>query len=221
MCTENGLWGDNWNQYLELIAEADKHPKISIADFRNFGIFYDMDTSLGPQNRYSTKELDWIVDTDGKIIKFLDDGTPYTDIIYSYDEECYHYCYDYAFVYRELIVAIAEERGRCGGVTDTYKNEKFYESIRNLQNGEEDSKKLYEKLKGYNVCGRHINLKPGKTISRKEFETKGKWIELIVNYDPNLTVYNLWENSGYEFKPILANKDTLEEIYNSEEWKRI
>lgn len=210
------FYEDLLENYMNTMCDIDKYPKNT--DIRTFGYkFYDQDTTIGYQNRYSIEELNWIIGPDGKTIKFIYDEIPYTHIVFSYDDKTSPYCYKYAYCYYDRIVALGSEEGRCGGLTYTYLDDDFLNKISNMQNGDNDDRKLYEKIKKYNIKKTKINLKPAKTIIYKEIKNDKEWIELIINKDSNSDEYNLFINKNWGYTYIKSG--TLEELKNSKEWK--
>lgn len=208
------FYDDLYEDFMKKLANIDENSKNS--EISTFRCLYDLDTALGGQNRYSIESLDWIIGPDGKIIKFIYGTIPYTHIVFSCDEHSSDYTYKYAYCYYDRIVALGTEEGRCGGLTYTYTDDGFLNAICKMQSGDNDERKLYEKIKKYNIKKRKINLSSGHTIEYKEIKRHKEWIELLINHDPNSDEFNLFINKDGEYKFIKSG--TLEELKNSAEW---
>lgn len=208
------FYDELYENFINKLSDIDNNPKNT--EISTFKCLYDLDTILCTQNRYSNESLDWIIGPDGKIIKFIYGTIPYTHIVFSSDNNSSDYVYKYAYCYYDRIVALGREEGRCGGLTDTYLDDGFLNKICNMQSGDNDDRRLYEKIKKYNIKKRKINLSSGYTIEYKEIKRHKEWIELLINHDPNSNEFNLFINKNGEYEYIKSG--TLEELKNSKEW---
>lgn len=187
-------------------------------------IMYDTDSICGIPNRFRTTDCELLFIND-KIIRFHM-GVVYDDIICTNTINEYSSEYDYAYLFNGKVVAIGENRWRSGGMTAKFMDSNFAEKINKLQHGDIHNRDLYETIKTIDIQHEAIHLRRGQFIVLKEYTEPGivvgtqDNVELIINYDPNTSTYNLWKNVYGIFTNLIQTND-IEEIYNSEQWTQI
>lgn len=191
-----------YKKLAEQLADIDRMPKNLC--------MYDADTVLFTPNFIPGEKHDVRI-IDGDLVNF-DGNLPFTNIIYS--TQAGMYCYDYAYIYKGKLVAIGEERGRCGGLTHILtKEENPKEIIERLsKSNNDDSKLLYEKIKDIKIAISEELPKCPKLVYRVS-DNNGNTYYLNDNTDKT---YTLWRVRGEEYNGVeLITSPYIEAIKQS------
>lgn len=193
---------ESFKTLAEQLAEIDRMPK-------NF-CMYDADTKFNEPNFIPGEKHDARI-IDGELVDF-DGNLPLTNIIYS--TEAGRYCYDYAYVYKGKLVAIGEERGRCGGLTHILTKEKNPKEIieRLGKSNDSDSKLLYEKIKDLKIATPEELPKCPKLVYRVSDNNDNTY---YLNDNTDKT-YTLWRVNGEKYNGVeLITSPYIEAIKQS------